>query len=57
MWLRDQIGHTRAERLSPADLDRAFGRMRRKGLSRSRMINARAAVAGAYKGSPPREGE
>ena len=47
MWLRDQIGHTRAERLSPADLDRAFGRMRRKGLSR--MINARAAIAGAYK--------
>ena len=23
MWLRDQIGHTRAERLSPADLDPA----------------------------------
>lgn len=48
-WLRDKIGHQNADRLSPADLDRAFGRMRRAGLSRSRMNNARALISGAYK--------
>ncbi len=48
-WLKDQIGHVHAERLSPAQIDNAFGRMRQAGLSRSRMNNARAAVSGAYR--------
>lgn len=48
-WLQDQIGHRSAERLSPAQIDIAFGRMRREGLSHSRMNNARAALSGAYK--------
>lgn len=48
-WLKDRIGHIKAEHLSPADIDNAFGHMRRAGLSHSRMNNARAALAGAYK--------
>lgn len=39
----------KAERLSPADIDNAFGHMRNAGLSHSRMNNARAALSGAYK--------
>ncbi len=49
MWLKDQIGHVNAERLTPAEIDNAFGRMRRAGLSHSRMNNARAVLSGAYK--------
>ncbi len=49
VWLRPQIGHVLAERLSPAQIDEAFGRMRAEGKSRSRMSNARAALSGAYK--------
>lgn len=48
-WLKSQIGHLTAERLTPAQIDNAFGRMRREGLSHSRMNNARAAISGAYK--------
>lgn len=48
-WLQDQIGHLNAELLSPAQVDNVFGRMRREGLSHSRMNNARAALSGAYK--------
>ena len=48
-WLADQIGSRSADRVSPADLDDVFGRMRRAGLSRSRMNNARALLSGAYK--------
>ncbi|MEZ5244588.1 MAG: tyrosine-type recombinase/integrase [Acidimicrobiales bacterium] len=48
-WLADEIGSHNADRLSPADLDNAFGRMRRAGLSHSRMNNARAVLSGAYK--------
>ncbi len=47
--LKDRIGHIDAERLTPADIDNAFGNMRRAGLSHSRMNNARAALSGAYK--------
>ena len=35
--------------LTPADIDNAFGNMRRAGLSHSRMNNARAVLSGAYK--------
>ncbi|MDG2027709.1 MAG: tyrosine-type recombinase/integrase [Acidimicrobiales bacterium] len=48
-WLAGEIGSHNADRLSPADLDNAFGRMRRAGLSHSRMNNARAVLSGAYK--------
>lgn len=48
-WLKQRIGHINAERLTPADIDNAFGAMRRAGLSHSRMNNARAALSGAYK--------
>jgi integrase len=48
-WLAAEIGSCNADRLSPADLDNAFGRMRRAGLSHSRMNNARAVLSGAYK--------
>jgi integrase len=48
-WLADQIGDRVADRLSPADLDTAFGHMRRAGLSRSRMNNALSGLSGAYK--------
>lgn len=40
VWLRDQIGHVKAERLTPAQIDNAFGRMRRgelSGLRRNRL--------------------
>ncbi len=47
--LKDQIGYLNAERLTPAHIDNAFGHMRSKGLSHSRMNNARAALSGAYK--------
>ena len=49
MWLKHKIGHINAERLSPADIDNAFGVMRQAGLSHSRMNNARAVLSGAYK--------
>ena len=45
---RDHIGHTKAAKLDGA-LDNAFGRMRRAGMSHSRMNNARALISGAYK--------
>jgi integrase len=48
-WLRDSLGHLKAVRVGHAELDKAFGRMRRAGLSRSRMNNARALLSGAYK--------
>lgn len=49
VWLRPQIGHVLAERLTPAQIDEAFGRMRGEGKSHSRMNNARSALSGAYK--------
>ncbi len=36
-WLKEPIGHKRASSITMAELDKAFGRMRRAGLSRSRM--------------------
>jgi integrase len=48
-WIRKPLGHRRAASVRPADLDAAFGVMRRAGLSRSRMNNARALLSGAYK--------
>lgn len=48
-WLAAEIGHRNADRLSTADLDNVFGRMRSAGLSHSRMNNARAVLSGAYK--------
>ncbi len=48
-WLKDVIGERRASSITMAELDKAFGRMRRAGLSRSRMNNARALLSGAYK--------
>jgi integrase len=48
-WLKDPIGHKRANSITTAELDTAFGRMRRAGLSRSRMNNARALLSGAFK--------
>ncbi|MDA3041331.1 MAG: tyrosine-type recombinase/integrase [Actinomycetota bacterium] len=49
VWLRPRIGHVLAERLTPAQIDEAFGQMRAGGKSNSRMNNARAALSGAYK--------
>ena len=49
VWLKPQIGHVLAERLTPAQIDDAFGQMRAAGKSHSRMNNARAALSGAYK--------
>jgi integrase len=49
VWLRPRIGHVLAERLTPAQIDEAFGRMRAQGKSHSRMNNARSALSGAYK--------
>lgn len=49
VWLRPQIGHVLADRLTPGQVDEAFGRMRAEGKSHSRMNNARAALSGAYK--------
>ncbi len=48
-WLKEPIGHKRASSITTAELDKAFDRMRRAGLSRSRMTNARALLSGAYK--------
>lgn len=48
-WLKDRIGHIDVERLTPAQIDDAFGHMRSNGMSHSRMNNARAALSGAYK--------
>jgi integrase len=48
-WLRQPLGGKRAGDLGFADLDKAFGRMRRAGLSRSRMNNVRALLSGAYR--------
>ncbi len=48
-WLTAEIGTTSADRLTPASLDKAFGKMRKAGLSHSRMNNGRALLAGAYK--------
>ena len=48
-WLKEPIGQKRASSITMAELDKAFGRMRRAGLSRSRMNNARALLSGAFK--------
>ena len=48
-WLKEPIGHKPANSITTADIDAAFGRMRRAGLSRSRMNNARALLSGAFK--------
>ncbi len=48
-WLQDIIGTKRASSVTMADLDKAFGRMRRAELSHSRMNNARSVLSGAYK--------
>ena len=48
-WLKEPIGHKRANSITTAEIDTAFGRMRRAGLSRSRMNNARALLSGAFK--------
>ena len=48
-WIKPAIGSKRANSIRPADLDKVFGRLRRAGLSRSRMNNARALLSGAYK--------
>ena len=48
-WLRPAVGKAKAASLDEGQIDRAFGRMRRAGMSRSRMNNARAVLAGAYK--------
>ncbi len=49
VWLKPRIGHVLAERLTPAQIDDAFGHMRAEGKSHSRMNNARAALSGAFK--------
>ncbi len=48
-WLKDPIGHKRANSITTAELDKAFNSMRRAGPSRSRMNNARALLSGAFK--------
>jgi integrase len=48
-WLKEPIGHKRASSITTAEIDTAFGRMRRARLSRSRMNNARALLSGAFK--------
>jgi hypothetical protein len=48
-WLKEPIGHKRANSITTAELDKAFDRMRRAGLSRSRMNNARALLSGAFR--------
>ncbi len=48
-WLKEQIGHKQAGSITTAELDTAFDRIRRAGLSRSRMNNARALLSGAFK--------
>ena len=47
-WLKEPIGHKRAGSITTAELDTAFDRMRRAGLSHSRMNNARALLSGAF---------
>ena len=49
VWLRSQIGHRAADRLTAAHIDGAFAAMRSAGLSRSRMNHARSLLSGAYK--------
>lgn len=49
IWFKPQIGSVIADRLTPAEIDNVFGAMRAAGKSRSRMNNARSALAGAYK--------
>jgi len=48
-WLKDVLGTKRACSVTMADLDMVFGRMRRAGLSHSRMNQARSVLSGAYK--------
>lgn len=48
-WFKPRIGSLPADRLTPADIDEAFGQMRAAGKSHSRMNNARSALNGAYK--------
>ena len=48
-WLKDMLGSKRASSVTMADLDMVFGRMRRAGLSHSRMNQARSVLSGAYK--------
>ena len=48
-WLKEPLGRKRASSITMAELDKAFGRMRRAGLSRSRMNNGRALLSGAFK--------
>ena len=48
-WLKKPIGQKRANSITTAELDTAFDRMPRAGLSRSRMNNARALLSGAFK--------
>lgn len=48
-WLKPRIGSIPADRLTPTDIDFAFGEMRAAGKSHSRMNNARSALNGAYK--------
>lgn len=48
-WLKPQLGHLRTSGLKNEQLTRAFGGMRRAGMSHSRMNNARALLSGAYK--------
>ena len=52
-WLKDPIGDKRANSITTADIDTAFDRMRRAGLSHSRMNNARALLSGAYTWGKP----
>ena len=49
LWLRPSIGSVRAGSLEAGALDKVFGKMRRAGLSYSRMNNARALLSGAYR--------
>ena len=46
-WIKPHLGTRRASSVQHGDLDRVFGRMRRAGLSHSRMNNARALLSGA----------
>lgn len=49
VWLKASIGYVDADKLTPAQIDEAFGKMRDGGMSHSRMNNARSALSGAYK--------
>ncbi len=48
-WLKEPIGQKQANSITTTEVDNAFDRMRRAGLSRSRMNNARALLSGAFK--------